>query len=88
MLSGTCTRSPHGTSLALPSGMAHGSKTDNGFDTKFPTLAALLKAGTVWQEGSAYVGRASDGVVVQVGDTINIAGTERYLSARPNPKDW
>ena len=56
--------------------------------SKFPTLDALIKQGTVWQEGYQYLGRASDGTVVSIGTTNYERNAEYYLAANPTPDLW
>jgi hypothetical protein len=52
-------------------------------------LAKLIDAGLIWLDDQTYVGRASDGVVVQFGllgmDEQHI---EHYLSDYPGPENW
>ena len=60
-----------------------------GLEPAHPTaLARLIAAGTVWIEDSAIVGRASDGIAVQIGTVDTMEATERYLADHPNPSDW
>jgi len=53
-----------------------------------PILCRLFAAGIVWIEGTDYVGRASDGIVVQVGSVATEDATEDYLESHPFPSDW
>lgn len=55
---------------------------------KYPRLAALVKAGTVFVERSEYVGRASDGELVAIGSVGLEDVTESYLSEYPTPEHW
>lgn len=56
--------------------------------SKTPTLDTLIASGNVWIEDGEYVGKAADGTVVAFGATFAPEQTERYLSARPDPKQW
>jgi len=55
---------------------------------KTPILDSLIYAGTIWIEGTEYVGKASDGVVVLIGTVGWEKDTERYLTQRPKPEQW
>jgi len=44
--------------------------------------------GTIWVDGSDYVGRASDGTVVTLGNVGREDELNRYLNAHPTPRDW
>ena len=68
--------------------------TAEQFARHFPILASLIRTGTVYVEGTQYVGRstvpsimAPEGLVGigSVGDEI---ATERYLQRFPNPAQW
>lgn len=63
------------------------SKVDS---KKFPTLAAYLDNGSIWIDAdNSYVGKASDGTMVQIGTVgFNDKGTESYLVANPTPDTW
>lgn len=51
-----------------------------------PILTSLMSQGLVWFDGSHYLGRASDGVIVNL--SHDAVSAERYLQAYPNPSDW
>lgn len=51
-------------------------------------LEKLLLSGDVWIEGTDYVGRASDGVIVSLGRTDERLSVEAYLETNPLPKNW
>jgi len=54
-----------------------------------PRLATLLASGVVWIEDGAYVGKATDEVVVNLGMVGFCEGPlEGYLEAYPGPSDW
>lgn len=55
---------------------------------RYPTLRAMLDAGTVWLEEGCYVARAADGVIVQVGSIGGERATDDYLRANPTPGAW
>lgn len=85
--------SPFGTRCALSADMPKlsGSKLTRYNAAKTiptPLLDSLLASGVVWVEGSDYIGRASDGVVVSIG----IVGMERtaedYLKIHSTPDTW
>jgi hypothetical protein len=71
-------------------------KTDGRFDTwptedhlrKFPLLWNGLQNETIFMMSEAYVGRASDGAEVQIGNIGQEQNTEAYLTARPTPDMW
>ena len=52
----------------------------------FPLLSALIDEGTVWTEEGYFVGRASDGVVVLLGEYEK--DVEGYLREYPSPERW
>ncbi len=52
------------------------------------TLQEYLANGTVWIEGSDYVARASDGVIVSIGNVGREEQVEAYLADNPAPSDW
>lgn len=59
-----------------------------GLDGKrFPTLVRMLYDGTVWIEGRAFIGMASDGKAVQVGDDSCLEDTERFVRDCPR-EEW
>jgi hypothetical protein len=51
-------------------------------------LNARLADGTIYLDGSTYVGRATDGVEVQIGDTTAMRATLAYLVDHPTPDTW
>ena len=53
-----------------------------------PRLQALMDAGSVWAEDGAYVGKASDGVIVQIGNVGHEDTVEMYLISNPTPHHW
>jgi hypothetical protein len=53
-----------------------------------PTLDKLIADKLVWVENGAYVGRASDGTIVQVGCVGYEESAERYLINNPSPEQW
>jgi hypothetical protein len=54
-----------------------------------PRLEALLASGIVWKDHSEFVGKASDGTEVQIGnDADNPARIESYLASNPGPENW
>jgi hypothetical protein len=57
-------------------------------EERHPHLTALLHDGVVRVDKEEFVGRAADGTDVSVGTTYDPDGAERYLAARPEPKDW
>lgn len=56
--------------------------------SKFPVVDEALKEGKIWVENGEYVGRASDGVIVNLGAVGCEANLTLYLIIRPDPKDW
>ena len=67
-----------------------GEAMPHGLDArpKFLTLDRLLQSGDIWIERGEYIGRASDGIIVSIGTIGFEQDAERYLRARPDPKDW
>lgn len=55
---------------------------------RHPLLTALIAQGIVKLEGSEYVGQASDGVWVSLGDIYDTDRIERYLKDYPTPDRW
>lgn len=53
-----------------------------------PTLDRLLREGKIWFDGGTIRGKATDGTIVNIGESLNPEGTEAYLSRFPNPSDW
>lgn len=53
-----------------------------------PILEGLEAKGIVWMEDGKYVGRASDGVVVDLGYAGYREEVERYLNDHPTPDTW
>lgn len=55
-------------------------------------LQALLDAGTVYLDNSTpaahYVGKASDGQEVSIGDPMFCSQIEAYLADHPTPDSW
>lgn len=51
-----------------------------------PILTAFVSQGIVWYDGANYLGRAGDGVIVNL--SHDAVSAERYLQAHPNPSDW
>lgn len=47
-----------------------------------------MAAGIIWIEGSTYVGRASDGVVVILGSAHDLASVVDYVNQHPGPEWW
>jgi len=48
----------------------------------------LLGSGVIWNDGSSYVGTASDGVEVLLGTVGDEESLERYLTKNPTPSHW
>lgn len=57
-------------------------------DIRYYRLAELMQAATVWTEKGAIVGRASDGVIVQLGSADNLPAVAAYLDQHPVPETW
>lgn len=51
-------------------------------------LEKLLASGYVWIVDSHYIGRASDGEEVVIGEVGDEERIEWYLASYPNPTDW
>ncbi len=51
-------------------------------------LQALIDSGTVWIDGGNYVGKASDGVDVDIGEVCYEDTVEMYLAEHPTPNTW
>lgn len=52
-------------------------------------LQGLIEAGHVWVEDGVIVGRAADGVTVELGYTWEgPEAIERYLADHPTPDTW
>lgn len=47
-----------------------------------------MAAGIIWIEGSTYVGRASDGAVVQLGSIHELGRVVDYVNQHPGPEWW
>jgi len=62
--------------------------SDFGVSRQTPILDGHLLAGRIITEGHEYVGEASDGTIVSLGDTSNPEQVERYLRNNPNCSDW
>jgi len=58
------------------------------FKEEFPILASLIEQNLVCKEGSEYVGLASDGLLVSLGNIVEPHLVEKYLQARPTPDLW
>ena len=52
-----------------------------------PKLADYIASGTIWIEGNDYVGRASDGVIVAIGNVGLEPDVESYLETY-TPDKW
>jgi len=52
------------------------------------TLQDLISKGIVWKDGREYIGKASDGEEVTLGDDGNLDSLYRYLASNPSPCDW
>jgi len=48
--------------------------------------AKLIDKGTIVLENNEWIGQASDGVWVRLGDSLD--GCEAYLALCPSPCDW
>lgn len=55
---------------------------------QFPVLTKLISEKLVWLDGNEYVGQASDGAEISLGNQGSEEGIERYLKANPSPEDW
>lgn len=53
-----------------------------------PILKLHLSDGTINRDGYDYVGQASDGKEVFIGNVGNEDQAEKYLQKHPNPTDW
>lgn len=52
-------------------------------------LTTLLESRTIWlSNDDGYLGRASDGTVVTLGNAGDEERLLRYLRDHPTPKDW
>ena len=55
---------------------------------KAPLLANLIIMGLVKVQGREYIGLASDGVWVNLGNVGSELQVEGYLAAHPSPDTW
>lgn len=54
----------------------------------FLTLEQFIKEGTIFVSGSTYVGKADDGVEVDLGAVGCEASLREYLESHPTPSHW
>lgn len=51
-------------------------------------LKDYMDSGVVYVDDTNYIGIASDGVHVILGDIDDLTSIENYLAAYPNPDNW
>lgn len=64
---------------------------DRGLDRdacRGPLLMHLMEEGHIWVDGREYVGLASDGVEVHIGQFDEEDSVEEYLKRHPTPAEW
>lgn len=57
-------------------------------DSLADLITRLRAEGHLWFEGTQVIGRASDGVEVDLGDLRDRDSLRSYLQAHPGPENW